>query len=884
MTTKKDQRNYGEEDNDTIEDLLPWEKLESVNFIPNIIYSSRHNVPIDVVVYRLRKSIKNGNLIHACFWAAEMDMSGWGELLWDELFDVCFSDIGLVAPSSSTHLRKYYKSWKRYVQQYPKKPSWDNIFACRIIITIVRYLCGTWKNRTVAHATIWSITKAQPGLLSTEEWNTSLGMGDYVKEKLKLIHQGHTPSMRKRIDNLLLALVRNNELTCIRHSDYMVISGNTKVVWQLIGLCIEYTHQNVTKEYYTWYIPYYKDFMRICKRYNRNCPQDKYLKGGHLEIDGSLYPRNRGVFKFEDGTYSYPYMDHPHSKEYQKYSHYIPYGQGFRPTNARRMNYNRRCVVQAVTLMCRGQPNGADERTPLDYTCEDFFAQEMYSPRYPLPQNSPEENLRGIPSDWTTRESMNYSTCDARHWWATADSVAQLMEIPNRYSDAAFDATLEQEIYFGRRASEEFSLYRYIHSLAHYEGIVQNKPEMWSKPSFDTSHLFLEDGKSEDEEEEESSMDDTEFILLPSEELANQRMEKRKKKTEMLQSDGGLTDLISEMRGRKRSHLAKSDCEIIRDMTLPIGNMVIVDEIKAVTTLCRNIHRIFMGIQKVAFLLTQILSCYKTRISISVKEKLLDKREVVYKTQAYTNDDSSEIQCCFALMKDTGKPVPIIQYIASVGQVKLPDDILQDSFLSILGHLDSVKENGFHKTNSEDFEKSILTEVILSLILGNGGNYFPLPIEDFMERFPGMYCQESYCVVVEASNYLQCFWNYPRQLSSGFISAKETKRCSCSREHKDIWIKFLKELYCRHHKYLVESFVLWNTIVREDNMGIFSNIYKLPSPMDKEDNMCKRFGVPSSHMIESRIKKCYSSIMGNRLFPMSSSNQSPSALDIIFCS
>jgi len=812
--------------------------------------------------------------MQACFWAAEMDISGWSELLWDELIDICFSDIGLVSPSSPCHLRRYYKMWKSEVEQ-GGNPSYKNIDACRIILSIVKYLCGTWKNRTIAHAAMWSVMKAQNGMLTIEEWNSSLGMGNHVEEQLALIHEGHTPAMQKRIDNLLLGLVRNNEYVCIRHSDYMVITGNTNIVWKLIILCIEYTHDRVSKNFYDWFFPYLKDYQRLCKRYMRYCEQDKYLKGGHLDIDSDLYPKDVGVFEFEDGSRSYPYMEHPYSQEYPMYSKYMPYGTKCKVTNARRLNYIRRCIIQTVTLLCRGTPNGVDERTPMDFICEDFFAKEMYSDGMSLPQENTESNFNKVPSDWTTRESEAYTTCDARHWWVMADTVVPTMELQDKYSDPAFDALLEQENYYGKRATEEFALYRYIHSLAHYEGIVQVKPNTDTKNVFDAKHILGDEYWKEDFSDEEHESSEVMETITSSKEIADMRMDTKKKDLEVLQRSEDITKLIEEMRSESgRSSSIESDDDSVK-MTEDSLGVVTEEVITQEVQFSKRIYSIIKSVSMIRALLTRGVESYISTVSNTMVGKSKSRKALIYHSKLST-------KCHFVMLEETRDMISSMQLIKSWNGHE--GKRIEGSLIHILSEINDSSRNGFISVKTDSFEKTMLMEVFLSIILGSGSKSFPMPLMEYLNdtsgRITGIHCQEAFGVIRSHSEEgHQCYWNHLRRFTMDFDRDTTNGRCRCSEQDKDSWVQLLRDLYIRHHSFMVNEIMRWNAMIAKDEGLQFHNIYVINEPDRPVD-----LSVPTLDIILKRIKKTYSSIISNGLIATSMSNKIPTALDILFCS
>lgn len=846
---------------------LPWQQLESITFIPEVLYSARRHIPIDTVVFRLKKGIKNGIPMYACFWAAEMDASGWSELLWDELIDMCFSDIGLVSPSSPCYLRKYYKMWKNEVDK-GGKPSYQNIDACRIVMSMVKYLCGTWKNRTIAHASMWSVMKAQNGMLTTEEWNSSLGMGNKVDRKLSVLYEGHTPAMKKRIDNLLLGLVRNNEFVCIRHSDYMVISGNVHIVWKLIVLCIEYTHGKVSKNFYSWFIPYLKDYKSICNRYIRQCEQDKYLKGGHLDIDAQLYPQDLGVFEFEDGSHSYPYMEHPYSEEYEKYSTYMPYGPQIKVTNARRLNYVRRCVIQTVTLLCRGMPNGVDIRTPMDYICEDIFAKEMYSDTMPAPQENIETNFNRVPSDWSTRESQVYTTCDARHWWVMADSVVPIMEIHDKYSDAAFDALLEQENYYGDRASEEFALYRYIHSLAHYEGIVQIKPNMDSRNVFDTSHILDEEECTEESSSEEDESSEVMETITSSKEIADLRMDIRKRDVEALNNVGNMSKLIEDMRGDSST---KEE-----DMAEDLPTIMLQECITYDIELCKRTYSIIKSISMIRAIMTHGIEYCTTEISNIMVGKSDCGKRLIYKSNL-----SPEYN--FVVLEDSGEMVNSSQFIKSWNGHDGKDN--KESLFNILAQAHDSSQNGFMTIKTESFEKTILMEVFLSILLGDASKTFPMPLVNYLNeengRLAGMHCQEAFGVVcLRSGGEHQCYWNHLKRFCVRVDGDIDDRYCQCTIQDKNSWIELLRDLYTRHHSFMISEVIRWNTMITSgEQVALIRSAYIVDDPEIRTG-----LKIPPMDTILKRIKKTYSSILSNSLVSSSIAYQTPTALDILFCS
>jgi replication-associated recombination protein RarA len=65
------------------------------------------------VASSLQKAIRRSEVDEACYWASELDLSGYSEYLWKRLTVICSEDIGTAWREGPAVIEALYQGWKR---------------------------------------------------------------------------------------------------------------------------------------------------------------------------------------------------------------------------------------------------------------------------------------------------------------------------------------------------------------------------------------------------------------------------------------------------------------------------------------------------------------------------------------------------------------------------------------------------------------------------------------------------------------------------------------------------------------------------------------------------------------------------------------------------
>jgi replication-associated recombination protein RarA len=102
------------------------------------------------VVSALQKSIRRGLEEEALYWAAELDLSNFGEHCWKRLRVISSEDVGLAEPNIAANIHALYVTWSEFKKA--KKPG-AKLNPDRMFLThAVLLLCRAKKSRIVDNA------------------------------------------------------------------------------------------------------------------------------------------------------------------------------------------------------------------------------------------------------------------------------------------------------------------------------------------------------------------------------------------------------------------------------------------------------------------------------------------------------------------------------------------------------------------------------------------------------------------------------------------------------------------------------------------------------------------------------------------------------------
>lgn len=96
------------------------------------------------VVSALQKAIRRGEIDNAVYWAADLDLSGFSQWLWNRILLITSEDVGPAWPEGPATIRALYENWK----EIKGKP--NNAGHLYIVDAVVR-LCRAPKTRVNDH-------------------------------------------------------------------------------------------------------------------------------------------------------------------------------------------------------------------------------------------------------------------------------------------------------------------------------------------------------------------------------------------------------------------------------------------------------------------------------------------------------------------------------------------------------------------------------------------------------------------------------------------------------------------------------------------------------------------------------------------------------------
>ena len=849
-----------------------WQNTYYVSFYneEDIPVSSRHGLRLDVVVCSLNRFIKSAATYKASYMASEMDLSGWSELLWDELFNISFSDIGLASPFSPCNLFDMNETWTYHRSKGDQKSLNE---ARRILITCVRYLCETYKNRTVAHASMYMIYEIhQRGCIAPTDWHTSLGMGSYVYKCIEKMCAGHTPIVKKRTENFLLTLVQMKEDDSIRHADMLVLSGNVSQVWGVISLAIKYIHKTEGQGVYEWFLPYYGKYKKICDRYNRDCEYDKWLKGGHLKI----FPEEWKDFREREDVIEYV-------QNFPKFTSYYPRGTSAKNVNMRRLNYKRKCVIQTVMLFCRGVPTGTDDRTPMQFSMDQTTVDHLYSGR--TEKIEVDENVL----DWSVRGCQKSSVIDARHWWVNSNEVTPIVHIPNNYTEDAFERIMKEEIVNGINSSEEYVMYKLLHSVNFECGITEREPQQIKNPLPDMS-LFPEHMKdiySVLDEDEILEDVDTVIVenaskiikndkLLDPEEIYARQINNRKKDLNKIENENSLSDMIQSFRKgtisgtkdtsstnkrkkQKKSHsvyftnTVKTDWKISPNKSVHTGEdiQIALECILVVSKMRSFLMRRFIGFQSVlpnpkySFLRQNPLS---GALTVRLRNKKKRLAEVAHGCDVVSITENLNLKG-----SDVLKMSLCIEVLFCSMFVKLPRN-----FISVENMLLSKRlPKGYNKRTN--LNAKLFHPKYFRLVRFSQNKKMGTEEENGGHRF---------------------IWDYPSALfdritdNNKISEEEEEEEEEESDEEVKEFVEFIQDCYITNRAILIKTIHYWKELTDKMNDRM-SACFGLLNTLDVPIVDMKEF--------KTKVNETHKSLIRSGMTGCTSSNSIPDVLNVLFC-
>jgi replication-associated recombination protein RarA len=86
----------------------------------------------------LQKAIRRGLEEDALYWAAELDLSGYGEYVWKRLRIMTSEDVGLANPLLPATIAGLYATWKEIRAKKDEKRNPEKLFLAHAVILLVR--------------------------------------------------------------------------------------------------------------------------------------------------------------------------------------------------------------------------------------------------------------------------------------------------------------------------------------------------------------------------------------------------------------------------------------------------------------------------------------------------------------------------------------------------------------------------------------------------------------------------------------------------------------------------------------------------------------------------------------------------------------------------
>lgn len=227
---------------------------------------------IDVSVSCMMWYIRRNDSKNARLWAAQLDMVGLGETVWNILTRMCFTDVGLLVPLSSICLSRLCRRWylalaatkiKDPVKVYKTRSllpheSWRSLECKKLMLTAVAYLCHLPKNQMVKNCNSVTILTNKGGLHPTADWSIKFGTHRTLSKLLKPVTCQHNASVKKAVTCLHRALLVRDEWNAVRIADLLSEWGHTQVGWDMVErICFKGQHHRIDNaEYFAFFQQY----------------------------------------------------------------------------------------------------------------------------------------------------------------------------------------------------------------------------------------------------------------------------------------------------------------------------------------------------------------------------------------------------------------------------------------------------------------------------------------------------------------------------------------------------------------------------------------------------------------------------------------------------
>lgn len=169
-------------------------------------------------VSAFQKSMRRQLEEDALYWAAELERSGYGELLWKRVLIIASEDVGMGAPAGKiSDVRALYENWRDF-HESKAKGLVGNLFITHAILILIRECmrCREVDNAVVVHW-LGPIEKKELPDYSIDKHSKlgrSMGRGEkhWIEEGSKIInHSGASmeDKYKERAGSILLALEKS---------------------------------------------------------------------------------------------------------------------------------------------------------------------------------------------------------------------------------------------------------------------------------------------------------------------------------------------------------------------------------------------------------------------------------------------------------------------------------------------------------------------------------------------------------------------------------------------------------------------------------------------------------------------------------------------------
>ncbi len=193
---------------------------------------SRRGQSRELILSWLDKSICRGQLKHAMYCAAELDLSGWSLFLWKRLFWIGWAHIGLANALVPMSLLDLYERWLDTLKQLGStlEESAECVKARCIIMLAVNWLTHEKKNQLILHCSTACIFETT-GCLTDDDWHQKLGTNYKLKISLAALRLKSCAAESKAIVCLCRSMLENDEHRATRMVNLFYVWGKSRLVW-----------------------------------------------------------------------------------------------------------------------------------------------------------------------------------------------------------------------------------------------------------------------------------------------------------------------------------------------------------------------------------------------------------------------------------------------------------------------------------------------------------------------------------------------------------------------------------------------------------------------------------------------------------------------------